>query len=68
MSSGIQWDENRGWTDPANDEPHLGKEADPIGYVLAKPIAAPPDDDLELQWRRHGFARQYPRTGLAANR
>jgi CubicO group peptidase (beta-lactamase class C family) len=43
MSSGIEWDENRAWTDPANDEPHLGYEADPIGYVLAKPIAAPPD-------------------------
>jgi CubicO group peptidase (beta-lactamase class C family) len=43
MSSGINWDENRAWTDPANDEPHLGYEADPIGYVLAKPIAAPPD-------------------------
>jgi CubicO group peptidase (beta-lactamase class C family) len=44
MSSGIQWDENRPWTDPANDEPHLGKEADPIGYVLGKPIAAAPDE------------------------
>jgi CubicO group peptidase (beta-lactamase class C family) len=44
MSSGIQWDENRGWTDPANDEPHLGKDADPVGYVLGKPIAAAPDE------------------------
>jgi CubicO group peptidase (beta-lactamase class C family) len=43
MSSGITWDENRAWTDPANDEPHLGNEADPIGYVLEKPVAAPPD-------------------------
>jgi CubicO group peptidase (beta-lactamase class C family) len=43
MSSGIKWDENRPWSDPANDEPHLGKEADPIRYALAKPIAAPPD-------------------------
>jgi CubicO group peptidase (beta-lactamase class C family) len=43
MSSGIKWDENRPWADPANDEPDLGKEADPIRYVLAKPIAAPPD-------------------------
>jgi CubicO group peptidase (beta-lactamase class C family) len=43
MSSGIKWDENRAWTDPANDELHLGYEADPIGYVLAKPVAAPPD-------------------------
>jgi CubicO group peptidase (beta-lactamase class C family) len=43
MSSGLRWDENRFWTDPANDEPHLGSEPDPIRYVLSKPIAAPPD-------------------------
>lgn len=43
MSSGMQWDENRGWNDPKNDEPHLGNEADPIRYVLSKPIAKPPD-------------------------
>ena len=43
MSSGIKWDEARDWTDPKNDEPHLISEADPIGYVLAKPVAAPPD-------------------------
>ncbi|MEH2552072.1 CubicO group peptidase (beta-lactamase class C family) [Bradyrhizobium sp. AZCC 2262] len=43
MSSGMQWDENRGWKDPKNDEPHLSNEADPIRYVLSKPIAAPPD-------------------------
>src|SRR6266702_3909601 len=28
MSSGIAWDEARAWTDPENDEPHLGSEAD----------------------------------------
>jgi CubicO group peptidase (beta-lactamase class C family) len=43
MSSGIKWDETLPWTDPKNDEPHLGYEADPIRYVLTKPIAAPPD-------------------------
>lgn len=43
MSSGMQWDENRGWTDPKNDEPHLGADADPIRYVLSKPVAKPPD-------------------------
>jgi CubicO group peptidase (beta-lactamase class C family) len=43
MSSGIRWDENRAWTNPKNDEPHLGSEADPIRYVLSKPIAKPPD-------------------------
>ena len=43
MSSGISWDEARAWTDPRNDEPHLSKDADPIRYVLAKPVEAPPD-------------------------
>ncbi len=43
MSSGIKWDETLPWTDPNNDEPHLAFDADPIGYVLGKPIAAPPD-------------------------
>jgi CubicO group peptidase (beta-lactamase class C family) len=43
MSSGIKWDENLAWTDPRNDEPHLGADADPLRYILAKPIAAPPD-------------------------
>jgi CubicO group peptidase (beta-lactamase class C family) len=41
MSSGMAWDENLPWTDPKNDEQHLGSEADPIRYVLSKPIAAP---------------------------
>jgi CubicO group peptidase (beta-lactamase class C family) len=42
MSSGMQWDENRDWDDPKNDEPHLGSEADPLRYILSKPIAKPP--------------------------
>lgn len=43
MSSGMQWDENRAWNDPKNDEPHLGSESDPIRYILSKPIVKPPD-------------------------
>jgi CubicO group peptidase (beta-lactamase class C family) len=43
MSSGISWNENLPWTDPRNNEPHLGKDPDPVRYILAKPIAAPPD-------------------------
>jgi CubicO group peptidase (beta-lactamase class C family) len=42
MSSGIEWNENLPWTDPRNDEPHLGQDSDPIRYVLSKPIATPP--------------------------
>lgn len=43
MSSGMQWDEARAWTDPKNDEPHLGSETEPLKYVLSKPIFAAPD-------------------------
>ena len=42
MSSGIKWNENLPWTHPDNDEPHLGKDPDPIRYVLSKPIVTPP--------------------------
>jgi len=52
MSSGLQWDENLPWTDPRNDEPHLGKDPEPIRYILAKPIAAPPD----TVWNYNGGA------------
>lgn len=50
MSSGMAWDENRAWIDPKNDEPHLLSEADPIRYVLSKPIAAPPG----IRWNYNG--------------
>ncbi|EHR00551.1 serine hydrolase domain-containing protein [Bradyrhizobium sp. WSM471] len=50
MSSGMKWDEARAWTDPNNDEPHLGFEVDPIGYVFARPITAPPD----MLWTYNG--------------
>ncbi len=43
MSSGFKWDEARAWTDPKNDEPRLVTEPDPLGYILSRPIAAPPD-------------------------
>jgi CubicO group peptidase (beta-lactamase class C family) len=42
MSSGMRWDEVLAWTDPKNDEPHLSVEADPLRYVLAKPIDTRP--------------------------
>jgi CubicO group peptidase (beta-lactamase class C family) len=42
MSSGMRWDENLPWNDPKNDEPYLGSEADPVKYVLSKPIIAEP--------------------------
>jgi CubicO group peptidase (beta-lactamase class C family) len=43
MSSGMQWDQNRPWADPQNDERQLSIEADPFRYVLSKPITEPAD-------------------------
>ena len=42
MSSGMQWDQNRPWADPQNNERQLATEADPFRYILSKPIVAPP--------------------------
>ena len=42
MSSGMQWDQNRPWADPQNNERQLSTEADPFRYILSKPVAAPP--------------------------
>jgi CubicO group peptidase (beta-lactamase class C family) len=50
MSSGIAWDENRAWTDPKNDEPHLLSEPDPIRYVLSKPVVTSPG----TRWNYNG--------------
>jgi CubicO group peptidase (beta-lactamase class C family) len=41
MSSGMQWDQNRPWTDLQNDERQLTTQVDPFRYILSKPIAAP---------------------------
>jgi CubicO group peptidase (beta-lactamase class C family) len=42
MTSGIEWNENLPWN-PKNDEWHLLNDRDPLRYVLARPIAVPPD-------------------------
>jgi len=41
MSSGMQWDQNRPWADPQNDERQLTTEVDPFRFILSKPITAP---------------------------
>lgn len=42
MSSGLQWDEDRPYDDPRNDEMGMLTSADPFRYILAKPLAASP--------------------------
>ena len=42
MSSGLQWDEDRSYDDPRNDEMGMLTSGDPFRYILAKPLAASP--------------------------
>jgi len=42
MASGIPWDESTPYSDPRNDVRQMFIQSDPIRYVLAKPLAAPP--------------------------
>ena len=60
MSSGIKWDENRAWSDPDNDEPHLAKDADPSLRAVETDRRAA-GRAVELQRRRHRPARQHRR-------
>src|SRR5262249_2795316 len=47
MSSGIKWNENLPWTDPKNDEPHLGKDPDPI-HRIGSSLQYRQQDDAEF--------------------
>jgi CubicO group peptidase (beta-lactamase class C family) len=42
MSSGLDWDENRPYTDPANSEIAMERSLDPYRYVLQRPVAFEP--------------------------
>ena len=42
MSAGLQWNEELPYTDPRNDEIGMTMSADPIRYVLSRPIVAAP--------------------------
>jgi hypothetical protein len=53
MSSGMHGTRTARWSDPKNDEPHLAAKADPVRYVLSKPIAAAAGHGVDLQWRRN---------------
>ena len=47
MASGIPWDESTPYSDPRNDVRQLFISSDPIRYVLAKPLAAPPGTQFD---------------------
>ena len=42
MSAGLQWNENVPYTDPQNDEIVMTRSADPLRYVLDRPVVAEP--------------------------
>ncbi len=42
MSSGLQWDESRPYSDPMNDERRLAESEDPVGFVLGRPLVREP--------------------------
>ena len=42
MSAGFEWNEDIPYTDPKNDEIVMTRSADPIHYVLSRPIVAAP--------------------------
>lgn len=42
MSSGLDWNEALPYSDPRNDERRLMESEDPIGFVLARPLAHEP--------------------------
>jgi CubicO group peptidase (beta-lactamase class C family) len=54
MASGLQWREDVPYTDPTNDEIVMTRSADPMGYVLSRPITAPPG----TVWRYNGGTTQ----------
>ena len=46
MSSGIPWNEGYPYTDPRNDLNQMFYGADPVRYVLEKPVVAPPGSEF----------------------
>lgn len=47
MTAGFAWDESAPYSDPANDGGQLSRVADPIGFVLSRPLATPPGAAFE---------------------
>ena len=54
MSSGLAWNENIPYTDPANSEIQMDNNDDPIRYVLSQPLAATPG----TTWNYNGGCTQ----------
>jgi len=54
MSAGFDWNEDLSYRDPRNDEIAMDRSADPLRYVLSRPMVAPPG----TLWRYNGGTTQ----------
>ncbi len=54
MSTGFDWNENVSYNDPTNDETAMDRSADPVRYVLGRPLIAPPG----VSWHYNGGTTQ----------
>jgi CubicO group peptidase (beta-lactamase class C family) len=54
MAAGLDWNEEVPYNDPKNDEIVMIRSADPLHYVLSRPIVAPPG----ATWRYNGGMTQ----------
>jgi CubicO group peptidase (beta-lactamase class C family) len=54
MTAGFEWNEQVPYTDPRNDEIVMTRHAEPLRYVLGRPIVAAPGS----QWRYSGGLTQ----------
>lgn len=54
MTSGLDWNENLPYTDPANSEIQMDKSADPILFVLSRKLVSEPG----TQWNYNGGTTQ----------
>lgn len=50
MSAGLEWNEHVPYTDPRNDEVRMNRSADPIRFVLERPVVEPPGS----RWNYNG--------------
>jgi CubicO group peptidase (beta-lactamase class C family) len=54
MTSGLEWNENIPYTDPANSEIQMDRSPDPIGFVLSRKVVQPPG----IAWNYNGGTTQ----------
>jgi CubicO group peptidase (beta-lactamase class C family) len=66
MSAGFDWNENVSYTDPKNDETAMDRSADPLRYVLGRPVIARPADRGDRPvWQVQRFQRKSARASVA---